>query len=92
MAVLDAGDPDVPGNPDVPTLAAGHFGALPGITQTVPRAELFAAVHALEISEMDEITPFGDCKYFVDYSAKHHSLFRSAGNGDLWDKYIELAE
>ena len=86
MAVLDLE------NPDVPTVAAGRFGALPGPTQTVPRAELYAAIQALEVAELPEVTLFSDCKYFVDYSSKEPSLLRSAANGDLWDDYLKLTE
>ena len=85
MAVLDLE------NPDVPTVAAGRFGAVPGSVQSVPRAELYAAIQALKAAESPNITLFSDCKYFVDYSEKEPSLLRTVANGDLWDEFLKLS-
>ena len=72
-----------------PELISGRFGALPESQQTVPRAELYAAVYTLEHCTADRIVLMSDCKYFVDNAGlpKEHSVY--GVNGDLWERYFD---
>ena len=74
--------------PDCPILLTGRFGALPGSSHTVPRAELYAAVYVLETTASDKIKLFSDNKVFVDGTFKDLPGLLLTTNGDLWERYF----
>ena len=75
-----------------PTLEVGRFGPLPGSIHTVPRAELYAALYALQNSRKADVRLVSDSKYFVDSTSKHLNELILTGNGELWEEYFKEAE
>ena len=65
------------------TVEAGVCGPLPGPEQTVPRAELHAAVYACRASGDLPVTLFSDCKYFTDKASRRTPKNLLIKNGNL---------
>ena len=78
--------------PSCPTITSGRFGALPGQVQSVPRAELYAAVQAIEGCSSADITLVSDNKYFVDGTDKEWRKVQCAPHADLWQRWFEAVE
>ena len=78
---------------DADVLQAGACGSLPGYLQTVPRAELFAGIMALEILNLygvagpGAVVIFSDNQCFVDLANSDRSRSLATGNADLWQRY-----
>ena len=78
-------------DPAAPELVVGCCGGLPGAVQTVPRAEMYAAIFTLENTGSQSIQMYSDCKYFVDGFQKGRSRCIESGNSDLWERFWEAA-
>jgi hypothetical protein len=75
-------------------ILAGASGGLTGKAQTVPRAELFAAVHFLE-HVVGHATLYIDNKFVVDGIAKVRGGWRAGPkteHGDLWGRIAAQAD
>ena len=76
-------------DPTCPVVESGRYGPLPGLSQSVPRAEVYAAVYAIENCDSEVITLISDNQYFVDTSAKSFKHVQCAANADLWERYFD---
>ena len=73
-------------DPTCPVVESGRYGPLPGLSQSVPRAEVYAAVYAIENCDSEAITLISDNQYFVDTSAKSFKHVQCEANADLWER------
>ena len=71
----------------LPIMIGGVYGGLPGATQTVPRSELYAAVHVMEATGEAPVWLLSECKYFTDKARGLTARSSGCDNHDLWERY-----